>query len=110
VSPVSAGCHAPGSPAPPQGSPLGGSIKINQQSLLWMVLFEIDEVPDWVQNYGMGQAELPTCPICGAHLILALPPGGDRPRIFRCLECDGPDPLKNDKATGWLKGELRPPE
>jgi hypothetical protein len=21
-----------------------------------------------------------------------------------------PDPLKNDKTTGWLKGELRPPE
>ncbi len=58
----------------------------------------------------MGQAERPTCPNCGANLILALPPGGKGPRTFQCFECDGPDPLKNEKVTGWLKSELRPPQ
>ena len=58
----------------------------------------------------MGKVERPTCPNCGAHLILALPPGGDGARLFRCLECDGPDPLKNEKVTGWLKSELQPPK
>ena len=51
----------------------------------------------------MGQAERPTCSHCGAQLILALPPGGKGPRTLQCFECDGPDPLKTDKATGWLK-------
>jgi len=58
----------------------------------------------------MGQAERPTCSHCGAQLILALPPGGKGPRTLQCFECDGPDPLKTDKATGWLKGELHPPK
>jgi hypothetical protein len=31
-------------------------------------------------------------------------------RTFPCLDCDGPDPIKTDKVTGWLKGELRPPK
>jgi hypothetical protein len=31
-------------------------------------------------------------------------------RGFQCFECDRPDPLKADKATGWLKGELQPPK
>jgi hypothetical protein len=55
----------------------------------------------------MGQAVRPTCPGCGAFLILALPPGGKGQRTFQCLDCDRPDPLKTDQATGWLKGELR---
>jgi hypothetical protein len=38
------------------------------------------------------------------------PSGGKGPRTFQCFECDRPDPLKTDTATGWLKGELRPPE
>src|SRR3981081_3292364 len=38
----------------------------------------------------MGQAERPTCPGCGAFLILALPPGGKGQRTFQCFECDGP--------------------
>jgi hypothetical protein len=38
--------------------------------------FEIDGRSDHWQNYGMGQAHRPTCPNCGAYLILALPPGG----------------------------------
>jgi hypothetical protein len=58
----------------------------------------------------MGQAERPTCPHCGAFLILALPPGGMGKRTFRCFECDGLDPLKTDKVMGWLKGELQSPK
>jgi hypothetical protein len=58
----------------------------------------------------MGQAERPKCPGCGAYLILALPPGGKGKRTFQCFDCDGPDPLKTDKATGWLKSELQPPK
>jgi hypothetical protein len=58
----------------------------------------------------MGQAERPTCPDCGAYLILALPPGGKGQRTFVCFECDRPDPLKADTARGWLKGELHPPK
>jgi hypothetical protein len=58
----------------------------------------------------MGQAERPTCPECGAFLILALPPGGKGKRTMQCVDCDRPDPLKSDAATGWLKSELRPPK
>jgi len=58
----------------------------------------------------MGQAERPTCPGCGAFLILALPPGGKGPRTFQCFECDRPDSLKTDTAMGWLKSELQPPK
>jgi hypothetical protein len=61
------------------------------------------------QNPRMGQAERPTCPGCGANLILALPPGGKGPRSFQCFECDRPDPLETD-AVKWITGELRPPE
>jgi hypothetical protein len=58
----------------------------------------------------MGQAKRPTCPHCGAFLILALPPGGKEQRTFQCLDCDDLDPLKTDQATGWLKGALQPPK
>jgi hypothetical protein len=58
----------------------------------------------------MGQAERPTCPGCGAFLILALPSGGKGQRKFQCFECDGPDSLKTDQARGWLNGELQPPK
>jgi hypothetical protein len=58
----------------------------------------------------MGQAERPTCPGCGAFLILALPPGGKGQRTFQCFECDRPDPLKSEHASGWLKSELQPPK
>jgi hypothetical protein len=54
----------------------------------------------------MGQAKRPTCPNCGAYLVLALPPGGDSPRAFQCLDCEGPDPIKSPYAIGWLAGEL----
>jgi hypothetical protein len=58
----------------------------------------------------MGQDERPTCPVCGELLILALPPGGKGERTFQCFQCDGIDPPKTDKATGWLKSELQPPK
>jgi hypothetical protein len=58
----------------------------------------------------MGQAERPTCPKCGAILSYALPLGGKGQRTLQCFDCgDGPDPLKTEKAMGWLKGELQPP-
>jgi hypothetical protein len=63
-----------------------------------------------VTKYRMGQAERPTCPGCGAFLILALPPGGRGPRAFQCLDCECPDPLRTDQVMGWLKGELHPPK
>jgi hypothetical protein len=58
----------------------------------------------------MGQAERPICPGCGAFLLLTLPPGGKGRRTFQCLDCDRPDPLKSETATGWLKSELHPPK
>jgi hypothetical protein len=39
-------------------------------------------------------------------MILALPPGGQGPRAFRCLDCAQPDPLKSEHVSAWLKGEL----
>jgi hypothetical protein len=63
-----------------------------------------------VAIYRMGQAERPTCPHCGAHLILARPAGGKGQRTFQCLDCDRSDPLKSERATGWLKSELQPPK
>lgn len=71
---------------------------------------EVDEVPARTQNLSMGQAERPACPRCGAHLILALPPGGKGPRTFQCFNCDRPDPLRTEQAVRWLKGELQPPK
>jgi hypothetical protein len=54
----------------------------------------------------MGQAERPTCPQCGAFLILALTPGGKGPRTFQCFDCERPDPLESAIVLGWLNGEL----
>src|SRR5437667_12218562 len=51
----------------------------------------------------MGQAERPTCPHCGAFMILAPSPHGQGQPTFQCLECDGLDPLKTDSAMGWLQ-------
>jgi len=57
----------------------------------------------------MGQAKRPTCPDCGAPLILAPPPDGNGQRTFQCFDCDQPDPFKSERVAGWLEGELRPP-
>jgi hypothetical protein len=43
-------------------------------------------------------------------MVLAQPPGGKGLRSLHCLECERPDPLKTDTATGWLQGELKPPQ
>lgn len=54
----------------------------------------------------MGQAQRPNCPDCGAYLTLALQPSGIGPRTLQCLDCERPDPIKSDRTTGWLAGEL----
>jgi hypothetical protein len=52
----------------------------------------------------MGQAILDSrCSLCGS------PMPGDRNRL-ECAKCDRLDPLKSDRAKGWLQGELRPPK
>jgi hypothetical protein len=57
----------------------------------------------------MGQAERPTCPKCGANMTLVLPSGVNG-RTLQCESCERGDPLKSGKASGWIKGELRPPK
>jgi len=59
----------------------------------------------------VGQIELPTCAQCGAALILVLPSGGKGRRAFYCKNCEAGDPLKSDRASGWVRsGELQPPK
>jgi hypothetical protein len=72
-------------------------------------LFGIDEFLELAAKRSMGKGERPTCHYCEAQLILALP---DRkgPRRFQCFDCNMPDPMKTEKAIGWLKGELQPPK
>jgi hypothetical protein len=70
---------------------------------------ELTDVWDVWQNCSKGQAPRLICS-CGSFLILALPPGGKGRRTFHCLDCQRPNLLKTDQATGWLKGELQPPE
>ncbi|WP_319798175.1 hypothetical protein [Nitrobacter sp.] len=55
----------------------------------------------------MGQLfRIKNCPTCGNQMVKALPPGGKRPRVLTCLDCDGKDPLTDTTTSGWLKGEL----
>jgi hypothetical protein len=42
-------------------------------------------------------------------MALALP-GGKGQRTFQCFDCDSPDPMKTEKAMGWIKSELQPPK
>jgi hypothetical protein len=58
----------------------------------------------------MGEGERPTCPKCGANLTLTLPAVGTGRRTLQCFECDRPDPMKTDKAMGWIKSGLQPPK
>ena len=37
-----------------------------------------------------------------------LDPSGGGQRTFQCFDCNRPDPMKTEKATGWLMGELEP--
>jgi hypothetical protein len=62
------------------------------------------------QTEGMGQVERPTCPRCGAHLVLEPLPGGEGRRMFQCRKCDPQDPLKSDNVSRWIRSELRPPK
>jgi hypothetical protein len=72
------------------------------QVILWSCLvdfgdwspLEFDEISDERKLKPMGQAERPTCPHCGAFMILAPSPDGKGQPAFQCLECDGLDPLK----------------
>jgi hypothetical protein len=36
-------------------------------------------------------------------MVMALPPGGKAPRSLTCVDCD---PLRDEKAKGWLAGDL----
>ncbi len=51
----------------------------------------------------------PTCPNCGAFLNPSTASRRRGTAHVQCFECDGPDPLKTEMVTGWLKGELQPP-
>jgi len=72
--------------------------------------FRLTDVGTGGKILPMGQAKRPTCPNCGADLFLALPPDGKGQRKPQCFGCDGPDPLKTEQATGWLKSELQAPK
>ena len=72
--------------------------------------FRLTDVGTGGKILPMGRAKRPTCPNCGADLFLALPPDGKGQRKPQCFDCDGPDPLKTEQATGWLKSELQPPK
>lgn len=63
--------------------------------------------------------ERPRCPKCQIRMMLVgVEPsfGGPDLRIFECPKCEleykalAEDPMKSNRAVGWLKGELRPPE
>jgi hypothetical protein len=58
----------------------------------------------------IGSSRTTYLPRLRGFLILALPPGGKGQRKFQCFECERPDPMKTDEATGWLKSELQPPK
>jgi hypothetical protein len=72
------------------------------------VSFEIDSRSGQPLPFDIVTNQTRTCPNCKAPLVLALPRGGG-PRTLRCLECERLDPMKSDKASGWLQGELRRP-
>jgi hypothetical protein len=46
------------------------------------------------------------CEKCTKALTFALLPGGNGRRSWRCLDCEGPDPLKSPDVAGWIKGLL----
>jgi hypothetical protein len=85
---------------------------MRQRSIFSPAKFHLEwtDQPIWRQIYLLGKTERPTCPGCGAIMVQALPPGGKGQRTFLCFDCDRPDPLKTDKVTGWLEGELQPPK
>jgi hypothetical protein len=63
--------------------------------------------------------ERPLCPKCQIRMILLgveLSFAGPDLRTFECPQCEldykalAEDPMKSNKAVGWIKSELRPPE
>jgi hypothetical protein len=58
----------------------------------------------------MGQIDRLTCPKCRAKLIATPSPSANGLRVLHCPDCDGADPMKSDRAMGWLKSELQPPK
>ena len=63
--------------------------------------------------------ERPLCPKCQIRMMLLgveLSFAGPDLRTFECPQCEldykalAEDPMKSNKALGWTKSELRPPE
>jgi hypothetical protein len=63
--------------------------------------------------------ERPRCPKCRIRMMLAgVEPSFAGPDLwtFECPKCElaynvpAEDPMNSNKAAGWLKSELRPPE
>jgi hypothetical protein len=50
----------------------------------------------------------PTCSQCNKPMRFMLVKKGGRK--FRCIDCDGPDPLQLPELAKLLTGELQPPE
>jgi hypothetical protein len=50
----------------------------------------------------------PPCPKCRKpmHFIIVKTGG----RKFRCVECNGVDPMRLPDIQAWIKGELQPPK
>ena len=57
----------------------------------------------------MGQIDRLTCPKCGAKLISTPSRSGKGLRVLHCADCDFLDPMKSERAMGWIKSELQPP-
>jgi hypothetical protein len=59
------------------------------------------QIPD------MGKSDFDSrCSHCGSPLSR----DRNRPGRFECARCDRLDPLKSEKAMGWLQSELQPPK
>jgi len=49
----------------------------------------------------------PACPKCNKHMhFIVVKTGG---RKFRCINCDGVDPMRMSDIQSWIKSELQPP-
>ena len=49
----------------------------------------------------------PACPNCNKPMhFIVVKTGG---RKFRCINCDGVDPMRLSDMQSWIKNELQPP-
>ena len=73
--------------------------------------------PSRASTYTM--IERPLCPRCQLRMMLMgveLSFAGPDLRRFECPQCKldykalAEDPMRSNKAVGWIKSELRPPE